>query len=351
MHLKPNKFLGFNDLPLLVLGIPVLGYLIPILFFGMKPTDELFTYRYILGSIAYTFMYWVGSRGIIIHLRKRFPEYRDYKKRVIITAVLVIVFAQVVCDLTEWWVSPMPERQVVDIHYHLTSFSYNIASLISTITIGAIYETIYVIYLMKHVLVESERLKKEHLRSQLETLKNQINPHFLFNSLNTLTAVIHKDPDVSVRFVEELSKVYRYILEIKDKELIALSEELEGIKAYEFLLNIRFGDRFNLTIDIPDEVRNWQVVPLSLQMLVENALKHNVVAQKRPLNVTLSIDEAQNLLVQNNLQPKTEKGPSTKTGLENIKKRYQILTNREVKVIISSTDFCVVLPLLNPEEV
>ncbi len=184
------------------------------------------------------------------------------------------------------------------------------------------------------------------MQSQLDTLRNQVNPHFLFNSLNTLSSIIHDEPDLAVDFVQKLSKVYRYILEIREKDLIQLEDELKCIEAYKFLLKIRFGDNFSYEHNIEKENLKLFLAPLSLQILMENAIKHNIISKKKPLKIKLSMTEEGDLLVQNNLQKKQLAVSSTKMGLQNIKSRYQMLTRKEVQVWEDENSFNVIIPLI-----
>ena len=217
--------------------------------------------------------------------------------------------------------------------------------LLSAIYIG-VYEAAFYMTALANSLKEKEQLKRQNVESQLEILKNQVKPHFLFNSLNTLTSLIPDDPDLAVDYVQKLSKVYRYILEIKDKKLIPLQEELDCIKAYLFMLKIRFGENLQTEIDETGLNFNHHIVPLSLQLLVENAVKHNIISNKKPLKIKLHKGKNGNLLVSNNLQRKTQMMPSTGTGLENIRSRYEILSNQKVEVIVSEKHFTVALPLV-----
>ncbi len=217
--------------------------------------------------------------------------------------------------------------------------------LLSAIYIG-IYEAAYYMTALGKSLKMQEQLKRQNVESQLEILKNQVKPHFLFNSLNTLTSLIPDDPDLAVDYVQKLSKVYRYILEIKDKKLIPLQEEMDCIKAYLFMLRIRFGENLKTEIDETDLNFNDHIVPLSLQLLVENAVKHNIISSKKPLTIKIHKGKNDSLMVCNNLQRKSQTMPSTKTGLDNIKSRYKILANKEVEVIVTDKDFTVTLPLV-----
>lgn len=168
-------------------------------------------------------------------------------------------------------------------------------------------------------------LQKENLQSQFDVLKQQVNPHFLFNSLNVLTSLIKLEPDLAEKFSEQLSKVYRYVLENKDNELVDLNTELNFLDAYIFLLNIRFVDKLNVNLNIPDENRNDQIIPLAMQLLIENAIKHNVMSKSNPLVIDIFIDENNYLNVINNLQERPSQIVSTGVGLKNIVNRYQLL--------------------------
>ncbi len=198
--------------------------------------------------------------------------------------------------------------------------------------------------------MEKEKLERENIQSQLEGLKNQVNPHFLFNSLNTLTYIIPEDQNLAVRFVQQLSKVYRYILEIRDRKLICLSEELAFLDAYVFLLKDRFGENFKIDINIPESYLNLKVVPLSLQILMENAIKHNIISALKPLRVEVFIENNLKLIVKNNLQKKNHVMNSTKVGLQNIKNRYSFFSDQKVEVFATTDSFVVSIPLIQIDE-
>ncbi|MFD1316582.1 2TM domain-containing protein [Namhaeicola litoreus] len=181
--------------------------------------------------------------------------------------------------------------------------------------------------------------------AKYESLKSQLDPHFLFNSLNVLTSLIGENPVLAERFTTKLSKVYRYVLEQKNKDLIPLNEELDFAKTYMDLLKMRFEDA--VVYEIPEEISNSElkIVPLSLQILLENAVKHNVISSEFPLKVKIYEEEG-NLLVENNLNKKDNVGKSTKIGLSNIKDRYALITKRPFIVEDKNRTFKVTLPLL-----
>ena len=216
------------------------------------------------------------------------------------------------------------------------------ASYFMLFLLGAVYESIRFFQLWKTTAVEKEQLERAHLASQLEGLRNQVNPHFLFNSLNTLTYLIPEAPDKAVRFVQQLSKVYRYVLESRDEQVIPLQTELEFLQSYIFLLRERFGDNLQVEIgDMPE--RKMAIVPLTLQMLFENAIKHNVISTQKPLKIEVFTENGR-LIVRNNLQKKNQVMDSTGVGLQNIRDRYRMLTEHEIEVIASQQYFTVLLP-------
>jgi LytS/YehU family sensor histidine kinase len=209
----------------------------------------------------------------------------------------------------------------------------------------AIYETVYFMDQLRQSVEEKEMLKRESLYAQLNALKTQVNPHFLFNNLNTLSSIIPENPKQAVDFVQQLSKVYRHILELKDEQSISLQTELDMLKAYGFLLKTRFGDNLEINIDVPEEKLQKQIVPLSLQLLMENAIKHNIVSASKPLKIDVYALNG-NIVVTNNLQVKNQLNESTGIGLENIQNRYKLLSDKQVEVKETKTEFTVSIPLI-----
>ena len=197
----------------------------------------------------------------------------------------------------------------------------------------------------RNLALESERMKREAISTKYEVLKNQVNPHFLFNSLNALTSLVYEDADLSAKFIKKLSQVYRYVLESREKERVSLREELEFVRSYIFLQQIRHEDALIFSLQEPMD-GDFEVVPLAVQMLVENAFKHNVVSDNEPLSIDLFREE-QFLVVQNTLQKKNIlKEESSGVGLENIKARYAFFSDEKVQVQETKTHFTVKLPLL-----
>jgi LytS/YehU family sensor histidine kinase len=190
------------------------------------------------------------------------------------------------------------------------------------------------------------RLQKENLQSQFEMLKNQVNPHFLFNSLNVLVSLIKLEPDTAEKFTEQLSKVYRYVLENKEKDLVSLETELNFLNAYVYLLEIRFKDKLKITFHLPEDKLSMLLPPIALQLLIENAIKHNTFSKKNPLQIDIHTDEDDYLHVINNLQIRDSRIESTGVGLKNIETRYGYLTDKKITYGIVNDDFEAKIPLL-----
>ena len=221
-----------------------------------------------------------------------------------------------------------------------------IISVVITLVISLILHSRSFLISWRTLAIDSEKMKKEAMTAKYEALKNQVNPHFLFNSLNALTNLVYEDQDLAAKFIKKLSEVYRYVLESRDKEVVLLSEELKFVDSYIFLQKIRHEDALNVSFNI-DKNSQFNVVPLSLQMLIENAIKHNIVSDEDPLTIHVEADQ-EFLKITNNLQKKNSYNVEhIGVGLENIKARYQFLTEKPVEVEESQDKFEVRLPLLS----
>ena len=200
----------------------------------------------------------------------------------------------------------------------------------------------------KRSAVEAEKYQKESITAQYNSLKNQVNPHFLFNSLNALTNLVYEDQDKAAKFIKQLSEVYRYVLDTQSKEVVLLKEELEFLDSYIFLQKIRFGDSLKIEIDLTDT--KSMVAPLALQLLIENAIKHNIVSSDDPLTIKLT-EQGKFIVVENDLQRKITLGePSPGIGLENIKSRYKFLSPTPVEVSETNGKFIVKLPIIEVDQ-
>ena len=192
---------------------------------------------------------------------------------------------------------------------------------------------------------ESE-LREQNLIFQNETLKNQINPHFLFNSLNTLNSLVNAETEVASQFISKLSQNYRYILENSSKVKVLLKDELSFIEDYFYLHEIRSGGKIFPTIQVMDDDVGYEILPVSLQLLVENAVKHNMATLESPLKISIYI-EGENIVVSNNLQKMASQVGSTKIGLKNLGERVKLITGKEIIIEENASDFIVKVPLLS----
>lgn len=223
--------------------------------------------------------------------------------------------------------------------------NYYLFGFVITLIISLIFHTIFFYKALTEKKVSEQQIVAKTETAKFESLKSQIDPHFLFNSLNVLTSLIGENPSQAERFTTKLSKVYRYVLEQKNKDLIQLDEELQFARSYMELLKMRFENA--VTFEIPDAASNseYKIIPLSLQLLLENAIKHNVVSEGSPLHISI-YEENGYLKVVNTYNPKDAVGKGTKVGLKNIKERYELITLKKVSIDQTGNSFMVRLPLL-----
>jgi LytS/YehU family sensor histidine kinase len=280
---------------------------------------------------------WFGNEYLHEYLDEKIDWTKHPIKRLIVGLVVMLVYT-------------IPTIYVVMV----------VTEMISDLNIGAISKTIYMsvgitlvitmvltsrsfLFNWRQMAIDAEKFKRESTLARFESLRNQVNPHFLFNSLNALTNLVYEDQDKAVKFIKQLSEVYRYLLDTRDKEIVPLEEEKEFLASYLFLQQIRFGDKLKLTVSL--DQKRCMVAPLVLQMLVENAIKHNVISEEHPLSIHIYTD-LDFIIVENNLQKKDktmEESPGI--GLDNIRKRYEFLTDKKVDVT-EHEKFTVRLPMI-----
>lgn len=280
-------------------------------------------------------MLWKGNSYLADYLSTK-VSWIDYpSKRFVVGLVATVVYTFLVMYVI---------GAIYTLSFNVNLTSGVIYSVIITIVISLFMHSRAFLLDWKQSVVTAEQLKRESIAAKYESLKNQVNPHFLFNSFNALSNLVYEDQDKAVKFIKQLSEVYRYVLDTRDKEVVPLAEELKFLNAYGYLQQIRFGNKLCIEISVNNTTAG--VAPLALQMLIENAIKHNVVSEDDPL--TVKVYEADNfLVVENNLQKKTSLGePSAGVGLENICKRYEFLSNDNVVILNNSKTFVVKLPLL-----
>ena len=277
--------------------------------------DNSFIYINAVISIFSAFILWQGNRYIVVLLRNKFPDYRQIVKRLLLQILLCAGFSLLASNTIYLSLTHLfPSAPLCNADRVFMSQ----LSLIITFLIIAIYESTYFFGKWKSALVHAEELKRENVVSQFETLKNQVNPHFLFNSLNTLTALIEENPSLAVRFVAQLSQVYRYVLQSREVDVSDLKTELEFTQSYIFLLQNRFEKNLQINLSVDEKFYAKKIPPLCLQMLIENAIKHNVVSSEKPLSIVISTEGEEAILCKNNLQKKNFSEQNNGLGLPNI---------------------------------
>lgn len=274
----------------------------------------------------------------------RFIDWINHPLRSIFRALsLHLVYTSIVIFTVNWfWIVVMRDQSWSHFLSRKTTF---IAQYIIFILVASIIYAVSFFKSWRREVQQSEMIKREALSLQYQVLQNQVNPHFLFNSLNVLGSLIDLDISKAKVFTRELSLFYRDLLMFKDRDIISLKEEIDFVKRYIYLQQIRFGEALQVEI-VANEKIDGKVIPLSLQALVENAIKHNEISQANPLNIIIAISDDYALIVENNLQPKTLLEETSKTGLQNLAGRYRFLTGKEMIITNNNHYFRVSLPLI-----
>lgn len=301
-----------------------------------------YAYNIIYGALL-GWTIWKGNQLLGVYFDWKMPWEKNPTKTFLYRIVASIIFSAVDIVVVSYLIyTYIYKINVFDnirplINYALVAFV--IAMLVTTI----IY--LYHFFISwRELVIQREKYKSDALSLQYETLKSYVNPHFLFNSLSVLSSLVEKDTQKSQQFIKQLSDIYRYVLEQKDKELVPLKVEFEFIKSFIDLNKIRHGD--NLKVDIRIDNFEGYVIPLSLQILVENALKHNIVSEEEPLTIAISRENS-SLIVQNNLQKRNTISDKGGIGLETIQKRYEMLTSEPLIIEDVNGYFRVKVPIIS----
>ena len=304
-----------------------------------------FTVNITYGGFFWVFL-WKGSQSIVAILDPIYSWLEHPLKRLTLSVLSIAVLAAFVVFgmdfIYDVFVFKKPLSEVSD--------DLNGGSLLSitlvTLGINAFMHGRAFLLEWRQLSIDMEKLKTEQVSTQYQSLRNQVNPHFLFNSLNALTSLVYDDQSKAVEFIRKLSQVYRYVLDKKDEELVPLEDEIGFMENFIFLQQIRFGE--NLKINLSNDQVDGYLPPLALQILIENAIKHNVISEKHPLTIGVKISE-DFCQVENTIKEKLDKD-STGIGLSNLKARYQYLSKEEITVENDGNRFLVRLPILHLEK-
>lgn len=289
------------------------------------------------------FVLWEGNFMIDRYLNTKYSWVINPQKRLKIQLIVSVIFTSLMFFIVTYTLHQLRfrdgrifNRKMIE----LFPIALSITFCIIAIRIGKQFFDA-----LRTSLLEVERYKTESANAQLQNLKNQLNPHFLFNNLSVLSSLVYKNQDKAVHFITELSKVYRYVLDNTNSELVSLQQELEFIDHYIYLQKIRFEDRISFEMTIDEDQKKEYLLPMCLQTLVENTIQHNEASLSCPLKV-LIFTQNDTLVVVNEIHPRTDKVNSSQLGLKNIQSRYAFFTDKKVEIINNGTHFKVILPLL-----
>jgi hypothetical protein len=339
--MKPNKIEWISYFA----GMPVIALVLNLLFFGSRVWHDADIWTYSMPLvIAQGIVSWYLHVLTMHWLRVVFPDIRQTVRRLIllgITHILLIslTFAMLfyAYDATGF------------LGYEFETYQFRNSLLVGialTMIATTTWEADYTFKKWKDSVAEKQIVQQLTIQHEFETLKGQVNPHFLFNCFNTLSSLIGEDPQRAETFLNELSKVYRYLLRNNESGLSTLQNELRFIQSYFQLLKTRHGDAVQFQVEVDKRYESYLLPSLSLQLLVENAVKHNVLSRNRPLVIDIFTMAGNKLAVNNNLQRRTVKGPSNRIGLDNIRAKYELLEQPGFQVLEDARNFTVILPLI-----
>lgn len=282
---------------------------------------------------------WRGNAVLTEFTNSKISWLEQPMKRFIVGMITTVVYTAGIILLTMYVF-----KWVFDFHFGDNIQPTIIVSVVITLLISFFLHAREFFLNWKKLELDAVKLRNENLTSKYESLKSQLDPHFLFNSLNVLTNLVYTDADKSARFIKQLSEVYRYVLEVRSKELVSLEDEVRFVESYLYLQQIRFGDKLRVENNLQGV--EGLIPPLALQILVENAIKHNVISEDDPLTIKIFV-QGSYVVVENNLQKKAQlTETSTGIGLDNVSKRYEFLTGQKIVIEETATAFIVKLPLI-----
>lgn len=334
-----HRTYSYLSIPLLAAGIPNIAGLITNRLY--RPWELVLSYAFFLFTAL---IIWKGNIRLTYVLRRNNIEMYDTYLRTIITYSIVnILYAGLVSMAALYGWNLLSHEPGLDITAILLA---SLFVIITILFINNLFEIIRLRREMEYTRMRARKMESAKVEAELEALKTQLDPHFIFNSLNTLSYLITREPQNAKLFNDTLAKVYRYILGNKEKDLVLLKEELEFISNYFYLLKIRFADAVNMVIEINEvSAEDFLIPPISLQTLVENAIKHNEFNETHPLDIKVTVS-ANQVIVRNPVKPKEQAGPSNKIGLNNLDNRYKLITRKNIIIENNYRFFTVKLPIL-----
>jgi sensor histidine kinase YesM len=339
MPVMDQRKTRWREITIRFVGITIVSLISVFLDFGYSQGDSQFTKAFLVSFIR-TALIWNGSMILIQFAVKRYPVFKETFK-LIAFQIIGLCFFVLLVELGEIYIV---EKYLKVVMNYTEKRTLIIGSLLITFMISSIYASVAFFIQWKENLLRTQALEKANLEARYDTLRNQVNPHFLFNSLNTLLMLVNDNP-VASKYVESISEIMRYMLQSQDKEAVLLRDELKIARDYVFIQQSRFGDKLQVEFNVPEKYFHYAIPPLALQMLLENAVKHNVVSKDDPLKVKVYMQDSLFVVIENTVKAKIDKDPSTGVGLDNIRKRYLHLTGKDIVVKQENGKFVVMLPL------
>jgi sensor histidine kinase YesM len=331
------------------LMIPVIiGIIIALLSYPQGFKSARFIPFLVIYSLAIGIPFMKAYEFIEWKLEQRIPWLQKPNLRFFVTIFIELILGILILTIVNYLIFIVIQKHEINTLFSKTSEGLKYL-IIFTIAGLVMINSSYFFKSWKQAAVNEEKLKREKLAVEYEALKNQVNPHFLFNSLSALSSLVYKDQDKAVTFIREFSNVFRYVLECREKEVVDFATEKKLLESISFLYRIRYEDSLQININLPDAADKY-LIPMALQMLLENAIKHNAISENKPLKVEIREEDGY-VVVRNNLQAKKSEIVSSKIGLENIKSRYKYLSDKEVMVESSNEDFMVKIPVLKAKDV
>lgn len=335
---------NLNDDWIRWIGIPLLGIAIPNLtglLGNLSLTDIKYWFGYVL-FIGLAAVIWQGNRYLLFRTRKRFTWFDKPIEKIVLLFMNNIFFTT---PMTVAWLCTWYSIVGYDVKWN-TILIVSLINVVCVLFITHVYETVFMVKEQQHEQVKNAELQRARAEAELSALKNQVDPHFMFNSLNTLAHLIEADQSKALLFTENLADVYRYILSQKDQMLVLLEDELEFTRKYTDLLHLRFGNALIIRTSFDTALsRKFLIPPTSVFVAFENAVKHNEIGEHIPMYVDLVINDG-NLCIVNTLRERVTRIPSSKFGLKNLNDRFRIVMGKEIVTKKSANDFLVQLPLI-----
>jgi sensor histidine kinase YesM len=334
-----------NDIGFRLILIPLFGIAIPLVTRMVDHSSfPLWKIKLSYGyTIGIAFIVWEGNRYLLFTLRAYFNWFNKPIKK-ILALLFAITFYTIPVSallLVGWF--HLFEKGSVNWSVVTTS---TLIIMICVVFITHVYETVFLVKQAESDQLKKEQLERAKAEAELEALKNQVDPHFIFNSLNTLSHLIEERPEKAKLFNDNLAEIYRYILQNKARDLVFLKEEIEFVEHYFALLRIRFEDAVQLQLKVDDmESEQFLIPPISLQVLVENGIKHNEFSDLNPLKIEIQFGH-ESLVVKNEIRKKVLRKPASGIGLKNLDERYQLITAKRMVVDENEHEFIVTLPVL-----